>query len=70
MAKPFTIVYEHALADHTERTLQVGMSANHDVHFRSDAPGVAAVSHTMTMADFDALVEKVHEFHAEVPQDG
>jgi hypothetical protein len=69
MAKPYTLVYEHHQGGDEERSLIVGMASNHDIHIRVDAPGVAAVSHMMTMADFDALVEKVHEFHAEVEED-
>lgn len=66
---PYTLVYEHHQGGDEERSLMVAMASNHDIHLRADAPGVAAVSHTMTMADFDALVEKVHEFHAEVEED-
>lgn len=67
--KPYALVYEHHEGDDEQTSLMVGMAANHDIHIRADRPGVAAVSHTLTLADFDALVEAVHQFHAEVPQD-
>lgn len=66
---PYTVVYEHHQGGDEQRSLLCAMASNHDLHIRVDAPGVAAVSHTLTMADFDAWVEAVHEFHAEVPQD-
>jgi hypothetical protein len=66
---PYTLVYEHHMGGDEEASLIVGMASNHDIHMRVDRPGVAAVSHTLTMADFDEMVEKIHEFHAEVPED-
>lgn len=66
MPEPYKIVYEHLYSGQPDASMMVGMAANHDIHFRLDAPGVAAVSHTLTMAEFDKLVENVHEFHAEV----
>lgn len=65
----YEIVYEHFQGGDTESPLMVAMAANHDIHIRVDRPGVAAVSHTMTMTDFDAMVEAIHNFHAEVPPD-
>lgn len=67
MPAPYTIVYEHHEGGDPEHNLLVGMASNHDIHLRLDRPGVAAVSHTLTLADFDAWVEAVHAFHAEVP---
>jgi hypothetical protein len=66
MAKPYEVVYEHVYSGEPDASMMVGMASNNDIHFRLDKPGVAAVSHTLTMEEFDQLVEKVHEWHAEV----
>lgn len=74
MAKPYTIVYQHTTGSEHEspnnvRRMVIGMAGNHDIHIKVDAPGIAAVSHVFTMADFDEAVEKIHAFHAEVEVD-
>lgn len=67
MAKPYKIVFGHD--DVQNSKFAVGMAANHDIHLRLIRPDGRLIDHTMTMDDLDKLVEKVHEFHAEVPDE-
>ena len=66
MANPYEIVYEHVYSGQPDASMMVGMASNKDIHFRLDKPGVAAVSHTLTMEEFDKMVENVHAQYAEV----
>lgn len=49
-----------------DRTMKVDMDENQDIYIRCDAPGVARVTHMLTLPELDDMVEKIHAFHAEV----